>query len=240
LLIFDGLQIPLNSETEKYSTPENFKILSSIIENETGFNLEIVKKPFDDRLDLSLEIEEEEDNDDVFILDDGDAAERIISKFAECMINCNNVRYVKNEVQEDVISNGKGCKMLKQLASRGLFLELKDDNIKILLDKSEMIDAFTIYVLNHFADSMVTPDSVQFCTEDMLQDIPLTLEHIVLQHFRHSTNNSDELFTDEIIEKIRETEFEGTVGTKELQAISLKCGVGCRASNGKITIDGRK
>ena len=86
LLIFDGLQIPLNSETEKYSTPENFKILSSIIENETGFNLEIVKKPFDDRLDLSLEIEEEEDNDDVFILDDGDAAERIISKFAECMI----------------------------------------------------------------------------------------------------------------------------------------------------------
>ena len=66
------------------------------------------------------------------------------------------------------------------------------------------------------------------------------MEHIVLQHFRHSTNNSDELFTDEIIEKIRETEFEGTVGTKELQAISLKCGVGCRASNGKITIDGRK
>ena len=86
LLIFDGLQIPLNSETKKYSTPEKFKILSSIIENETGFNLEIVKKPFDDRLDLSLEIVGEEDNDDVFILDDGDAAERIISKFAECMI----------------------------------------------------------------------------------------------------------------------------------------------------------
>ena len=42
-LIFDGLQIPLNSETENYCTTENFKILSSIIENETGFNLEIVK-----------------------------------------------------------------------------------------------------------------------------------------------------------------------------------------------------
>jgi len=511
-LIFDGLQIPLNSETENYCTPDNFKILSSIIENETGFNLEIVKKPFDDKLDLSLDIEDEEDNDDVFILDDGDAAEHIIAKFAECMINCNNVRYVKNgniwtcddkvlksivygwiyktslkmnkgknvvfynrdktsinkcvdvilenwsnfipnnptfvsnmlinakeylpfsngvysmrqkklmkyedvsvqfnqmidrefpeydadtldtlmkkviipilpdeeerkyfiycisralagkyedkkwfinkgsrnsgkgvitkllqnafkifvgtfnsgsltrkqnenaddaknlswvvkkkdcrllisnEVQEDVILNGK---MLKQLASGGdtmlgrcnyqdeieftpqftmmlqcnelkgvepvdalesceqfyckskfvtkdnliegqPFLKLKDDNIKILLDKPEIIDAFTIYVLNHFADSMTTPDSVKFSTEDMLQDIPLTLEHIVLKHFRHSPNNNDKLFTDDIVEKIRETEFEGSVGTKELQAIILKCGVGCRASNGKITIDGRK
>jgi len=57
-LIFDGLQIPLNSETENYCTPDNFKILSSIIENETGFNLEIVQKPFDDKLDLSLDIED--------------------------------------------------------------------------------------------------------------------------------------------------------------------------------------
>ena len=96
-LIFDGLQIPLNNESANYCTPENFKILSSIIENETGFNLEIVKKPFDDKLDLSLDIEDEEDNDDVFILDDGDAVEHIVAKFGECMINCNNVRYVKND-----------------------------------------------------------------------------------------------------------------------------------------------
>ena len=87
---------------------------------------------------------------------------------------------------------------------------------------------------------MTTPDSVKFSTEDMLQDIPVTLEHIVLKHFRHSPNTNDKLFTDDIVEKIRETEFEGSVGTKELQAIILKCGVGCRASNRKITIDGRK
>jgi len=95
-LIFDGLQIPLSRETENDCTPENFKILSSIIENETGFNLEIVKKAFDDKLDLSLDIEDEEDSDDVFILDDGDAAEHIVAKYAESMINCNNVKYIKN------------------------------------------------------------------------------------------------------------------------------------------------
>jgi len=74
----------------------------------------------------------------------------------------------------------------------------------------------------------------------VLQDIPLTLEHIVLNHFRHSPNDNDKQFTDDIVEKIRGTEFEGSVGTKELQTIILKCGVGSRASNGKITIDGRK
>ena len=62
--------------------PKNFKILSSIIENETGFNLEIVKTPFDDKLDLSVEIEDEEDNDDVFILDDEDAAEHIVCSYS--------------------------------------------------------------------------------------------------------------------------------------------------------------
>jgi len=511
-LIFDGLQIPLNSETENYCIPENFKILSSIIENETGFYLDIVKKHFDDKLELLADDDDDEESEDVFILNDGDAAEYIVAKYADRMINCNEIRYVKNgniwtcnqkvvkaivygwifkttlkinkgkniifynrdkisinkckdiiienwfnfnvnnptfvsnmlinskeylpfsngvynmrekklmkyedvcvqfnqmidrdfpeynadtldilmdkviipilpdeeerkyfiycisralagkyedkkwfinkgsrnsgkgvitkllqnafkiyigifnsgsltrkqnenaddaknlswvvkkkdcrllisnEVQEDAILSGK---MLKQLASGGdpilgrcnyedeneytpqftmmlqcnnlkgvepidalenceqfyckskfvtkenliegqPFLKLKDDNIKTLLDKPEIIDAFTIYVLNHFANSMETPESVKFSTEDMLEDIPLTLEQIVLKHFRRSPNNNDKLFTENIIENIRETEFDGSISTKELQSIILKCGVGNRASNGKITIDGRK
>ena len=87
---------------------------------------------------------------------------------------------------------------------------------------------------------MVSPDSVRFSTQDMLQDIPVNLENIVLKSFRHSQNNNDKMFTGDIIEKIRETEYEGCVGTKELQSIILNCGVGCRTSNGKVTIDGRK
>ena len=509
-LIFDGLQIPLNTETENYCTPENFKTLSSIIENETGFSLEIAQKPFHDKLDIPLDIEDEEDDADVIIDNDGDAAEHIVAKFGDNMINCNNVRYVKNgniwtcdekilkailfgwifktslkrwaglryvfynrdkssinkcvdvlhenwcnfvpnnptfvsnmlihakeylpflngvysmrqkkllryedvsvqfnqvidrdfpqfdadtldtlmkkiiipilpyeeerkyflycisralagkyedkkwfinkgsrnsgkgvitkllqnafklfvgtfnsgsltrkqhenaddaknlswvvrkkdhrllisqEVQEDVILNGK---MLKQLASGGdtmlgrcnyqdeteftpqftmmlncnelkgvepvdayesceqfyckskfvtqdeliegqPFLKLKDENIKTLLENKGIIDAFTIYVLDHFADSMVTPDSVKFSTQDMLQDIPENLENIVLKNFRHSKNNNDKMFTDDIIEKIRETDYDGCVGTKEVQTIILKCGVGCRTGNGNVRIGG--
>ena len=85
---------------------------------------------------------------------------------------------------------------------------------------------------------MVTPDSVKFSTQDVLHDIPVDLENIVLKSFRHSTNINDKMFTDDIIEKIHETEFEGDVGTKELQAIIQKCGVGQRTVNGNIRIGG--
>jgi hypothetical protein len=74
----------------------------------------------------------------------------------------------------------------------------------------------------------------------MLQDIPVNLENIVLKSFRHSKNNNDKMFTDDIIEKIRETDYDGCVGTKEVQTIILKCGVGCRTGNGNITIGGIK
>ena len=45
---------------------------------------------------ISLNIEDEEDNEDIIIDNDGDAAEHIVAKFGENMINCNNVRYIKN------------------------------------------------------------------------------------------------------------------------------------------------
>ena len=513
-LIFDGLQIPLTEETEKLCTPDNFKTLSSIIENDTGFNLDIVRKPFDDKLQIPDNIEDEEDNDDeTFVENDGDAAEHVVSKFNTYMVNCNGVRYVKynkiwtcdvkmvrstlyswifcttmkrytkppkfifynrdkscinkcmdvlwenwnsfipntpsfiddmlfeskeylpftngvysmrdrklmsyedcpvqftqvitrnfpeyneeayntlmqkvivpilpneeerkyfiycisralagkyedkkwfinkgsrnsgkgvitnllqnafkifvgtfnsgaltkkkfenvddaknlswvvklkdkiliisNEFQEDAILNGK---MLKQLASGGDtmlgrvnyqdeieftpqftmmlqlnnlegvepadalesceqfyckskfvskeelidgqdFLKLKDENIKTLLEQPEIIDAFTIYVLNHFQDSMTTPDSVKYSTDDMKTDIPLSLEQIILKYFRKSKNSDDKLFTEEIIDHIGETEYEQHVTTKELQSIILKTGIGLRTSNQKISKNGKK
>ena len=118
------------------------------------------------------------------------------------------------------------------------FLKLKDENIKTLLENPEIIDAFKIYVLNHFADSMVLPDSVKFSIQDMLQDIPVNLENIVLKSFRHSKNNNGKMFTDDIVGIINETEYEGCVALKELQIIILKCGVGHRTSNGNIRIGG--
>ena len=512
-LIFDGLQIPLNDMTKTFCISDNFKVMSSIIQNETGYYLDIVQKPFEEFLELPTNIEDDEDDDEIVIEDDGDAAEHIISKYSNLMVSSEQVKYIKNgniwtcderviksivygwifkspikktigdktifynrdktsinkcidiimenwanfipntpsfvesnqikskeylpftngvysmrhkklmnydevpcqftqmidrdfpvynkdsfdtlmekviipilpdveereyfiyciaralagkyedkkwfinkgsrnsgkgvitkllqnafkifvgtfnsgaltrkqnenaddaknlswvvkkkdcrllisnEVQEDVILNGK---MLKQLASGGdtmlgrcnyqdeteftpqftmmlqlnnlkgvepvdalesceqfyckskfvseedliegqPFLKLRDDTIKMLLEKPEIIDAFTIYVLNHFQDSMETPDSVKFSTEEMVSDIPLSLEEIVLKHFRYSDSDTDRLFTEDIINNIEDkTDYEGSVGTKELQSIILKCGVGRRNNNGKITINGKK
>lgn len=511
-LIFDGLQIPLTDETLAYCTDENFKILSAIIENETGFNLSIAKKPFDCKLTLPDNIEDDVDDDeDLFIKDDGDAAEHIISKYSKYMVNCNNVRYIKhgdiwvcdekliksvvygwifktgmkvntisgwrfynrdkssinkcleviytnwfnfisnnptfisnmlikskeylpymngiysmrekklfkydeldvhftqlidrdfpvfnqeshNTMMEKIIipilpdeeerkyflyciaralagkyedkkwfinkgsrNSGKGVitkllqngfkifvgtfnsgaleikkhenaddaknlswvvqkkdcrllisnevdekkilsgKMLKQLASGGdailgrcnyqnemeftpqftlmlnvnnlkgvepadalesceqfynkskfvkredliegqPFLKLKDDSVKTLVDSSNIIDAFTLYLMDHFADFIETPKSVKYATADMLEDMPLTLELSVIKHLRKSTNVKDRLFTDEICAKIQGLQgFSGFVDTKELNTIIQKSGVGVRAKNGNIRKDG--
>lgn len=516
-LIFDGLQMPLNDETEKLCTTENLQTYSAIIENKTGFYLDLVRKPFNEKLDIPENIEDmEEDNDQIIVKNDGDAAEHIVSKFSQYMINCNGVRYVKygniwscdnkivestlygwifkspmavvtmfglksynrdkssihrcldviwknwanfipnkpmfiddllfkskeylpfangiysmrdqklvsyedcpvqftqiiirdfpefneeahntmmekiivpilpdeeerkyllyvisralagkyedkkwyinkgsrnsgkgvitnllqnafkvfvgtfnsgslirkkientdeaknlswvvklkdkrliisNEVQEDAILNGK---MLKQLASggdtmlgrvnyqdeieftpqftlmlqlnnlRGVepydalesceqfyckskfvskeeliegqpFLKLKDENIKSLIEQPEIIDVFTLYVLNHFQDKLTTPDSVKLSTEDMQADIPITLEQIVLKHFRRTNNPDNKLFTEEIKELIsdlsKENDYQCIVDTKELSSVIIKTGIGLRPSNGKIRKDGKQ
>ena len=518
-LIFDGLQIPLNDETEKLCTAENLKTCSAVIQNKTGFYLDLVRKPFDEKLDIPENIEdtEEDDNDQIIVKNDGDAAEHIVSKFSQYMINCNGVRYVKygniwscdnkivestlygwifrtpmavvtmygglksynrdkssihrcldviwnnwvnfipnkplfiddllfkskeylpfangvysmrdqklvsyedcpvqftqiitrdfpefnqeahntmmekiivpilpdeeerkyflyvisralagkyedkkwyinkgsrnsgkgvitnlvsnafkvfvgtfnsgslirkknenadeaknlswvvklkdkrlifsNEVQEDAVLNGK---MLKQLASGGdtmlgrvnyqdeieftpqftlmlqlnnlkgvephdalesceqfyckskfvskeeliedqPFLKLKDENIKSLIEQPEIIDAFTLYILNHFQDKLTTPESVKLSTNDMQNDIPITLEQIILKHFRRTKNPNDKLFTLEIQELIgnicKENDYECSVDTKELASVILKTGIGLRPSNDKITKQGKK
>ena len=116
------------------------------------------------------------------------------------------------------------------------FLKLKDDKIKELLDKPEIIDAFTLYVLDHYADYLPTPDSVKFSTDEMKADIPLTLEEVLLKHFR---TGDGKMFTSEIVEKIQnETEYEGNVDSKKVLSIFLKCNIGSRTANGKVMING--
>jgi hypothetical protein len=88
---------------------------------------------------------------------------------------------------------------------------------------------------------METPEIVKCSTGDMLQDIPLTLEQVVLKHFRRSNDVNDKLFTDDIVSNISDkTDFQGSVDLKLLSAIILKCNVGTRTANGKITINGKK
>lgn len=513
-LIFDGLQAPLNPTTDAYCNTANFKILSAIITEKTGFDLEIVRKPFNEILEIP-DIDEEDINEDFYVENDGDAAEYIVSKYKDFMVNCNNVKYVKynniwdcNEkivkgvvynwifnttmkkqitsltfhyynrdktfitkcldiimgnwagfipdnpmfiknmylkskeylpfangvyslrekklfnyedidiqfnqiihrnfpeydkksldiLMEQIIipilpneeerkyfiyrlaralagcytdkkwfinkgsrNSGKGVitkllqnaftvfvgtfnsgslikkkfenaddskslswvvmlkdkrliisqeidegailsgRLIKGLASGGDsilgrvnyqdetefvpqftlmlqvnnfkgvepidayesceqfyckskfveekdliqgqgFLKLKDDNVKNLIESPEIIDAFTIYILEHFLDYLEIPESVKISTADMIADIPLSLERIILKYFRHSPQYVDKMYTRDIIDTIEDdTEYgpDNKITAKDIAPILLKCNIGNRSKNGNITINGQ-
>jgi hypothetical protein len=512
-LIFDGIQIPLTESNENLCSPDNLNIFSRIIENDTDYLLEIVRKPFNDKLDIPEIIDEDDDTDDFFVENDGDAAEHIISKYSNLMLNCNGVRYIKNnniwdydekyiksiiygwifnttmkkytkepkfifynrdkccinkcidiiwenwfsfipnnptfinnmllkskqylpflngvysisekklisyeecevqftqqitrdfpkydersfnELMEKVIipilpdeeerryffyclsralaghyedkkwyinrgsrNSGKGVimkllenafkiyvgsfnsgvlvkktnetndeaknlswivklkdkrlilsneidegvvlwgKMIKKIASGGdtmvgrtnfkdeiefvpqftmllnlnnikgvnpvdalenceqfyckskfvskeeliegqNFLKLKDDNIKTIIQQNNIIDAFTIYLLDHYESNKKTPESVKLSTQDIKYDIPLSLEEIILKHFRYSNDNNEKLFTNEILDYIADIGFQFPINPKELSSIIIKTGIGCRNVSGKIFKNGKQ
>ena len=97
-LIFDGLQIPDNEYNRDKTSPEWLAKYSAIIENKTGYNLEITIKPFNEPLNIPENYESEllADEEIITITDDGDACDAIISKYGHKMINCNNKKYVKD------------------------------------------------------------------------------------------------------------------------------------------------
>jgi hypothetical protein len=512
-LIFDGIQIPLTESNENLCSPDNLNIFSRIIENDTGYLLEIVRKPFNDKLDIPEIIDEDDDTDDFFVENDGDAAEHIISKYSNLMLNCNGIRYIKNnniwncdekyiksiiygwifnttmkrytnppkfifynrdkscinkcidiiwenwfsfipnnptfindmllkskeylpflngvysmrekklisydecevqftqqitrdfpkydersfnELMEKVIipilpdeeerryffyclsralaghyedkkwyinrgsrNSGKGVimkllenafkiyvgsfnsgvlvkktnetndeaknlswivklkdkrlilsneidegailwgKMIKKIASGGdtmvgrtnfkdeiefvpqftmllnlnnikgvnpvdalenceqfyckskfvskeeliegqNFLKLKDDNIKTIIQQNNIIDAFTIYVLDHYESNKKTPESVKLSTQDIKYDVPLSLEEIILKHFRYSNDSNEKLFTNEILDYISNIGYHFPINLRELSAIIIKTGIGYRNVSGKIFKNGKQ
>ena len=106
------------------------------------------------------------------------------------------------------------------------------------IDEDKIIDAFTLYVLNNYADYLPTPESVKFSTEELKADIPLTLEQVILKHFR---TGDGKMYTEDIINNIvTKTEYDDNIDSKKLHSILLKCNIGSRTSNGKISINGVK
>lgn len=99
-LIFDGLQIPDNEQTRQFIADGGLNTISIIIEDTTGFKLDIAVKEFDECIDLSEyddveDTDDEDDNETSKINDDVDACEVIIRKYGHMMVGCNTVKYVK-------------------------------------------------------------------------------------------------------------------------------------------------
>jgi hypothetical protein len=117
------------------------------------------------------------------------------------------------------------------------FLKLKDNKVKDMVLEQSVIDAFTLYILDHYADDMVMPDSIKSSCAILIEDRPLTLEQTILQNFRYSANAKEKLFTDDIIQKIAVCGFQTPFHTRDVATILLKCGIGTKTANGNIRIN---
>jgi hypothetical protein len=80
------------------------------------------------------------------------------------------------------------------------------------------------------------PESVKMSCSVLNENKPLTLEQTILKHFRYSADANAKLFTDDIIQKIA-VGYELPFHSRDVATILLKCGIGTRKGDGKITIE---
>jgi hypothetical protein len=118
------------------------------------------------------------------------------------------------------------------------FLKLKNDDVKSMIQESSIIDAFTLYIVDHYADFMEMPESVKKSCSVLNEDRPLTLEQTILKHFRYSANTKAKLYTNDIIQKVAVCGYELPFHARDIASILLKCGIGTQSKNGNIRIDG--
>jgi hypothetical protein len=116
------------------------------------------------------------------------------------------------------------------------FLKLKNVNIKDILQQNNIIDAFTLYILDHYANDMEMPNSVKASCAVLKEDKPVDLEDVILKYFRNTPNKDDKMFSDDILQKIAII-LDEPIQPKEVSAMLLKCSIGVRSENGNIRID---
>lgn len=147
---------------------------------------------------------------------------------ADALENCEQFYCKSKFVKEEELIEGQP------------FLKLRNENIKELIERPDIVDAFTLYVLSHFKDSMTIPEIVKVSTDDMRRDMPLTLEQIILKCFRFSSNNKDRLFSEDIFTKISENGYLQSINPKDVASILIKCNIGTRTKNGLTNINKEK
>lgn len=119
------------------------------------------------------------------------------------------------------------------------FLKLKKENIKDMIKDDKIIDAFTLYILDHYANNMTMPESVKVSCKDLNKGKTLNLEDVILNIFRHSPDSNDKLLTADINKHIVDNGFEDTINSKKLSETLNKCSIGVKALN-NISVNDRR
>ena len=108
------------------------------------------------------------------------------------------------------------------------FLKLANGNIKSMIKEDNIIDAFTLYILDHYANNMMMPESVKVSCKDLNEDKTLNLEDVILNIFRHSPDDNAKILTADIIKHITENGYEDTINAKKLSETLNKCKIGVK------------
>jgi hypothetical protein len=111
------------------------------------------------------------------------------------------------------------------------FLKLADENIKDMLKQNNIIDAFTLYILDHYGSNMKMPDCVKRSCAVLKEDKPITLIDIITKHFRHSANNDHKMLTQDIISNIINCGYTNNINFKQLASTFAQCKIGIKTDN---------
>lgn len=160
------------------------------------------------------------------------------------MINCNDLKEITPadtyETCEQFIWKRQFVDK-SQLIEGQDFLREADPTIKTFIRRDDIIDVFTLLVLDSYADSMALPVCVVSSKQQLTEDIPLTLENIVIKHFVKTNKADDKLFTKDITEIIKKCadDEDFPVNPKKLSCVLLKIGA-LRPKCGMISINNEK
>ena len=99
-LVFDGLMCVDNEANRLLLTPEYFESISNDMQEDIGYNLKILIKPFDKALNLPddyLDEEDENDGDEINGGDDTKASHIVIKKYGKYYVKCDGILYINRE-----------------------------------------------------------------------------------------------------------------------------------------------
>ena len=196
----------------KFGNPDQAKALSWVVDKKNS------------RIVISNEIKEDATLNGTFIktLSGGDAIEARKNYQDEInftpqftmFLNCNRIESIEpKDAMENLEQFEYKTKFVnaEDLIENAPFFKLKDDTIKDFIKEDEIIDAYTLYILNAYSDPRIkTPESVKISTEINKGDEKMSIEKFISKNFITTNDNKDRMHTHEIHDILTDNSYKIT------------------------------
>jgi hypothetical protein len=210
----------------KFGNPDQAKALSWVVDKKNS------------RIVISNEIKEDATLNGTFIktLSGGDAIEARKNYQDEInftpqftmFLNCNRIESIEpKDAMENLEQFEYKTKFVnaEDLIENAPFFKLKDDTIKDFIKEDEIIDAYTLYILNAYSDPrMKTPESVKISTEINKGDEKMSIEKFISKNFITTNDSKDRMHTHEIHDIITDNSYK--ISCIEVGRLINRIGIG--------------